>query len=131
MTTAQMWAVLTPQQKAKVMQNISDQLSVAAQWADKTSAGDKRDQLVKLVQQCSGGCYVIGKNLNLQALVTAATPGTQLKVETTPPSMKMATQYGQGLVSAIRAAFPDVKEPPTIGTEAGSEAGSNGVAKQP
>ena len=43
----------------------------------------------------------------------------------------MATQYGQGLVSAIRAAFPDVKEPPTIGTEAGSEAGSNGVAKQP
>jgi hypothetical protein len=140
LTTAQMWAVLTPQQKAKVMQNISDQLSVAAQWADqKTSTGDKRDQLVKLVQQCAGGCYVIGKNLNLPALVTAATPATNLKVETTPASMSMNTNYGQGLVSAIRAAFPDVKEPPTVGPEPGTlsqpdpaaDPGKSGVAKQP
>ena len=139
LTTAQMWAVLTPQQKAKVLQNISDQLSVAAQWADqKSSTGDKRDQLVKLVQQCAGGCYVIGKNLNLPALVTAATPATNIKVETTPASMSMDKNVGQVLVSAIRAAFPDVKEPPTIGEagtltqpEPATDPGKSGVAKQP
>jgi hypothetical protein len=139
LTTAEMWKVLSPQQKAKVMQNISDQLSVAAQWADKTPAGDKHDQLVKLVQQCAGGCYVIGKNLNFPALVTAATPATSLKVETTPPSMKMEAGYAKGLVTEIRNAFPDVKEPPTVGPEPGTlsqpdpaaDPGKSGVAKQP
>jgi hypothetical protein len=120
LTTSQMWKnVLTqPALQTKVMQMISDQLSVAAQWADQTPAGEKHDQLVKLVVQCAQGCVVVGSNLKNQALATAATPAANVKVETLPPGTKVLPMVSPAVVDAIKAAFPNVQPPPPVGPAA-------------
>jgi hypothetical protein len=117
LTTAEMWKgpLAKPDLQVKVMQNISDQVSVAAQWADLQPPGDKRDQLVKLVQQCAAGAFVVGKNTNNQALVQAATLPASINLQQMPQNTKVLPMVEPGLTSAIQAAFPGVKPPPKVG----------------
>jgi hypothetical protein len=121
---SEMWkSVLnTPAAQTKVMQMISDQTAVAAQWADKTPAGDKHDQLVKLVVQCAAACSVIGKNTKNTALEQAATGPSNLNVATMGAGVNMQTIVNP-IVAAIKTAFPGVQPPPVVGQP--------GVALQP
>jgi hypothetical protein len=121
---AEMWknVLKDPAVQTKVMQMISDQTSVAAQWADKTPAGDKHDQLVKLVIQCAGACSVIGTDVKNPALTTAATPASLLNIGTLTQGTSMVKTVDP-IIAAIKAAFPNVQAPPTVGQP--------GVALQP
>lgn len=120
LTTSEMWNKVLKQPKiqTQVMQMISDQTAVAAQWADQTPAGEKHDQLVKLAVRCAQGCVVVGGNLKNQGLVAAATPLANVKVETLPTGTKIVPMASPALVNAIQAAFPQVKPPPSVGTAA-------------
>ena len=124
LSTSEMWkSVLNnPAAQSKVMQMISDQTSVAAQWADKTPAGDKHDQLVKLVVQCAGACSVIGTNVKNPALTSAAAGPSQLNVATMAAGVNMQNLVNP-IVAAIKTAFPNVQPPPVVGQP--------GVALQP
>jgi len=120
LTSSEMWrkVVNNPALQSKVMQMVSDQLSVAAQWADQTPAGEKHDQLVKLAVLCAQGCVVVGGNLKNQGLVTAANPLANVKVETLPPGTKIVPMVSPAVTAAIQAAFPQVKPPPSVGAAA-------------
>jgi hypothetical protein len=124
LTKAPMWKTVLTNKKlqTQVMQMISDQTAVAAEWADQTPAGDKHDQLVKLMVQCAGGCAVVGKNQNIPGLVTAATPPSILRVETLPAGTKVMPMVSPGLIAAINAAFPEVQPPPHVGAAAAKAA---------
>jgi hypothetical protein len=120
LTTADIWRTLAPAMQVKVMQNISDQASVAAQWADQTQAGDKRDQLIKVMQQCAGGALVVGQNTpGSDALVKAATPPAHVEVTRLPPGTKVLPMVDPVLTDAIQGAFKGVKPPPKVGQNAG------------
>jgi hypothetical protein len=121
LTTAEMWKTVVNNKKMQtdVMQRISDQTSVAAQWADKITTGEKHDQLVKLVVQCASGCAVVGINIKDNALSSAAAQASNLKVETMPTGTKMGPYVSPELINAIKNAFPDVQPPPEIGQVAG------------
>jgi adenosyl cobinamide kinase/adenosyl cobinamide phosphate guanylyltransferase len=121
---SEMWKTVlnNPAAQTKVMQMISDQTSVAAQWADKTPAGDKHDQLVKLVVQCAAACSVIGKNTKSTALEQAATGPSNLNVATMGAGVNMQNLVNP-IIAAIKTAFPDVQAPPVVGQP--------GVALQP
>jgi hypothetical protein len=120
LTSSEMWrkVVNQPALQAKVMQMVSDQLSVAAQWADQTPAGEKHDQLVKLAVLCAQGCVVVGGNLKNPGLVTAATPLSNIKVETLAPGTKIVPMVSPAVTTAIQTAFPEVKPPPSVGAAA-------------
>lgn len=124
LSTSEMWKAVinTPAAQAKVMQMISDQTSVAAQWADQTK-GDKHDQLVKLVIQCAGACSVIGTNLKNSAIENAASTPSRLNFATMPADTPMQPKVAD-LIAAIKSAFPAVQAPPKVGPSAG-------VAQQP
>jgi adenosyl cobinamide kinase/adenosyl cobinamide phosphate guanylyltransferase len=124
LTTSQMWTkvLVNNALQTKAMQMISDQISVAAQWADQTPAGEKHDQLVKLAVPCAQGCVVVGGNLKNQGLVTAATPLANIKVETLPAGTKIVPMVSPGIVDAIKAAFPGVQPPPPVGAAAAAKA---------
>lgn len=124
LSTAEMWKIVlvAPAQQSKVMQMISDQISVAAQWADKTPAGDKHDQLVKLVIQCAGACSVLGTTTKNPALTTASTHASTLNIGTMTAGAKMQEEVNP-IIAAIKTAFPDVQAPPVVGQP--------GVALQP
>jgi hypothetical protein len=124
LSTSEMWKTVlnNPAQQSKVMQMISDQTSVAAQWADKTPAGDKHDQLVKLVVQCAGACSVIGTNIKNPALTSAATGPSNLNVATMGAGVNMQNVVNP-IIAAIKTAFPNVEPPPVVGQP--------GVALQP
>lgn len=119
LTTAGIWKTLAPPMQVKVMQNICDQASVAAQWADQTPPGDKRDQLIRVVQQCAGGASVVGTNIGNQALVTAAAQAAHIRVEQLPPNTKVLPMIDPALTSAIQTEFPGVKPPPKVGPSPG------------
>jgi hypothetical protein len=126
LTTTEMWKTVltTPMAQADVMQMISDQLAVASQWADATPAGEKKDQLVLLVQRCAGGVYVVGGHQNMTPLRDSATNGSQINPKNVPANFKTAGVVNP-IIPAIAAAFPGVKPPPVV---AGPGAG---VAAQP
>jgi hypothetical protein len=125
LTTANVWNALSPTMQVKVMQNICDQASVAAQWADQSQPGEKRDQLMKLVQQCAAGAYVVGTNIKNGGLVQASEPAAKINVQQMPQNAKVLGMVQPGLTGAIQAAFPGVKPPPAVG---GNAAGAGGVA---
>jgi hypothetical protein len=120
LTRAETWKALTAEKglQTKVMQNISDTTAVAAQWADQTQPGDKRDQLVKLVQQCAQGVQVIGINTNDTKLRDAANDAVRLDVKSLQNDRKVLPAVQPALVGEIKRAYPEVKPPPTIGTAA-------------
>jgi len=120
LTTAGMWKTVVTNKtlQTQVMQMISDQTAVSAEWADQTPAGDKHDQLVKLMVQCAGGCVVVGTNQKIPALVAAATPTAGIRVETLPAGTKVLPMVSPGLIAAINAAFPGVQPPPPVGAAA-------------
>jgi hypothetical protein len=124
LSTSEMWKTVlnNPAAQAKVMQMISDQTSVAAQWADKTPAGDKHDQLVKLVIQCAGACSVIGTNVKSTPLQQASEKPSRLNIGTLTQGTNMQEMV-RPIVDAIKAAFPSVQPPPVVGQP--------GVALQP
>jgi hypothetical protein len=124
LTTSEMWrkVVNQPALQTKVMQMVSDQLAVAAQWADQTPAGEKHDQLVQLVVRCAQGCVVVGGNMKNQGLVTAATPAASVKVETLPAGTKVGPMVSPAVTDAIMQAFPGVKPPPPVGAAAAKAA---------
>jgi hypothetical protein len=93
---------------------------VAAQWADQAQPGEKRDQLMKLVQQCAAGAYVVGTNMKNAALVQAAEPASKINVQQMPQNTKVLGMVQPGLTGAIQAAFPGVKPPPAVGAGAGA-----------
>jgi len=123
LTTASMWKSVINDKKSqgRVMQMVSDQIAVAAQWAD-VSKGDKRDHLVKLVVQCAGAIVVVGTNTQNQALVGAASGLSAVKVETLADTEKMWPRV-QPIVTAIQTAYPEVQPPPTVGNAEGAAAG--------
>jgi hypothetical protein len=127
LTTGEMWKNVLNDKAAqsRAMQMVSDQTSVAAQWADQTPAGDKHDDLVRLVQQCAAGCQVVGQNTNDKGLVAAADPAVKMKLDAFGgggSSTKMVPLIAP-VVDAIHAAFPDVKPPPQVGAAAAGVAG--------
>jgi hypothetical protein len=115
LTTAQMWkAVLAkPDDQTDVVERIFHQLSLAAQWADTMPAGEKRDQLARLVQQCCEGFYVVGGHQNLPALKAAAEPGTMLNPKLRPLPVKIMPVI-DALLKEIPKAFTKVRPPPQI-----------------
>jgi len=131
MTTSDMWGLVILNNKnlqTKVMQYISDQLSLAAQWADKTGPGDTRDQLVQLVKLTAGGCVVVGNNQKFNALSTAAGPASTINATAFPPTQKLVPLVTP-IITAIAAAFPNVQPPPVIAggaAPAGGGAGNGG-----
>jgi hypothetical protein len=124
LTTAGMWKNVLNNAaiQTKVMQMISDQIAVAAEWADQTPAGDKHDQLVRLVVQCAQGCAVVGTNQKFPALSSAAGPASILRVETLPAGTKIVPLVIPTIIPAISAAFPGVQAPPQVGPAAAASA---------
>jgi hypothetical protein len=129
--TREMWkSVLNnPKEQARAMQLVADQTSLAAQWADKIATGEKHDQLVRLVQRCAAACQVVGQTVNDKGLVDASQPLVTLKLDGVGGvgNVGQMVPPATNLVTAIQAAFPTVKPPPTLG---GPPAGA-GVAGQP
>jgi hypothetical protein len=127
LSSAAMWSNVlnNPKAQADVMQMISDQLSVAAQWADQTPPGEVRDQLLTTVQLAASGVVVIGKNQNIPALMQAATSGSQIDPKRVSGTFKVVPVV-KDIFPAVVAAFPGVKLPPTVGQKGGP-----GVAVQP
>lgn len=129
LTTAGMWKTVltTPQAQTDVMQRISDQLSLAAQWADQSQPGEKRDQLAKLIRQCAEGCSVVGKHQNVAALDAAATAPMALDPKRRPLPPKLLPVVTP-LLTAIAAAYPNVKPAPTINPAGGGGGAGGGAA---
>jgi hypothetical protein len=129
LTTADMWknVLNTPKAQTDVMQRVSDQLSLAAQWADTPQPPEKRDQLAKLVRLCAEGCFVVGKHENIPALGAAAGPAMDLnpKVRPLPPKLMPVVKP---LLQAIAAAYPQVKPAPTINPAPAAGGGGGGAA---
>ena len=120
LTRATMWTTLIDQPKTRlqVMQMLSDQLGMAAQYADgimDRKDQDKRDQLIKLASQCSGGAFVVGGHQGLPALVTAATPGSRLNPTILPWGTKIRPTTDP-LLAEIAKAYNGVKPPPAVGS---------------
>jgi hypothetical protein len=130
--TREMWkSVLNnPKEQARAMQLVADQTSLAAQWADQITTGEKHDQLVRLVQRCAAACQVVGQTVNDKGLVAASEPLVTLKLDGVGGVGNVGKMVppATNLVTAIQAAFPTVKPPPTLGTP---PAGGVGVAGQP
>jgi hypothetical protein len=126
MTTTTMWTLVIVGNKnmqRDVMQNLSDQLSLAAQWADKSPPGDTKEQLVRLVQLCGGGCTVVAGTAKILALDAAAAPLTRINgANPIAPTANLA-------IAEIAKAFK-VQPPPVIPGGAGGGAGGN-VAAHP
>jgi hypothetical protein len=133
LTTAQMWkdVLNNPKAQTDVMQRISDQLSLAAQWADQPQAPEKRDQLAKLIRLCCEGCNVVGTHQNIAPLAAAAVPGMQLNPKARPLPPKLLPVV-QPVLAAIVAAYPQVKPAPQINPTppGGGGGGAAGVANQ-
>jgi len=124
LTTAAMWTTVIMGNKRlqdNIMQNVSDQLSVAAQWADKSPAGDTRDQLVKLVQLCSGGASVVGGHQKIPALVNAAAAGIRVDPKSWPVGQKLMPVVAP-IIAEIATAFKQVQPPPVIAAGGGGGA---------
>lgn len=116
LSTATMWTTVVLNNKVlqtKIMQNLSDQLAMAAQWADKTPAGDTHDQLIRLTQQCSGAASVVGGTQKIPALVSAATNGTKPDPKSWPAGQKIGPVVAPILVE-IGNAFKGVQPPPVV-----------------
>jgi hypothetical protein len=129
LSTGAMWtaAVNNPQAQQKVMQMIVDQLSAAAQWADRAGGDDARAQLVALAQQCSAACAVIGTAQQKAALATAGNTAAQALV---PKNFSPGAKVGpvvQPVVDQVLAAYKGVQQPPQVGPAAGA----TGVAQPP
>lgn len=116
MTSAPMWTTVIMNNKnlqRRIMQDISDQLSVAQQWGDKAPPGNLRDQLVQLVGLGAGGCVVVGGHQKFQALVAAATPASKINPATFPAGNKLKPLVDP-IIKEISTAFPQVAPPPMI-----------------
>jgi hypothetical protein len=116
MTSANMWNLVIMNNKnmqRRVMQDISDQLSMAAQWGDKAPPGDVRDQLVQLVSLGAGGCAVVGGHQKMPSLVQAATPASKIGPATFPPGSKL-TPLVNPIIVDIAKNFPNIQAPPVV-----------------
>jgi hypothetical protein len=116
MSSAPMWTTVIMNNKnlqRRVMQDISDQLSVAQQWGDKSPAGNLRDQLVQVVSLGAGGCVVIGGHQKLAALAAAATPASKISPSTFPPGNKLKPLVDP-IIKEISTAFPNIAPPPMV-----------------
>lgn len=116
LTSAPMWNLVILNNKnlqRRIMQDISDQLSVAQQWGDKTQPGNLRDQLVQLVSLGAGGCVVVGGHQKLAALAAAATPASKISPATFPAGAKFKPLVDP-IIKEISAAFPNIAPPPMV-----------------
>lgn len=116
MTTANMWSLVIVNNKnmqIRVMQDISDQLSMAAQWGDKVPAGDYRDQLVQLVKLTAGGCSVVGGHQKIASLVAAAAPPSAISPATFPAGNKLMPLVNP-VIADIAKDFPKIQAPPVV-----------------
>ncbi len=117
MTLAETWktVVAAPKMQLQIMQMISDQISMAAQYADGLPVvpekREQRDQLVKLAAQCAGGCYVVGTHQNKEKLVAVSMRPSKLSVLT---NQKIRPEIDP-VVQQIAADFPGVNPPPVVG----------------
>jgi hypothetical protein len=114
LTTSQAWSTVLkdPKTRANVMQMITDQMVMAANYAD-TSTGEQHDKLVKLVQQCAAGCWVVGGHQKLAAIVTAADAASKINPAALASTTKV-TPMITGIVAEITKAFPGVKPPGNV-----------------
>jgi len=124
LTRATMWSTLIVDQKTRqqVMQMLSDQLGMAAQYADaivNRNDQDKRDQLIKLVAQCCGGVYVVGGHQNQSKLAAESLAGSRLNPTILPWGTKVK-QVVEPVIAEIASAYPGVKPPPTVGAAVGA-----------
>jgi hypothetical protein len=111
-TKDDMWknVVKNKDDREKVMQMVSDQLSAAAPRADEVGPGNESwEQLVQVVARSSAGCVVVGTRESIPAMATAADALSKIK----PDAVK-----GQKLkplvdpvLAQIRSAFTGVKAP--------------------
>jgi len=124
LTRETMWKTLITEKKTQllVMQMLSDQLGMAAQYADSIidrKDQDKRDQLIKLSAQCCGGAYVVGAHQNIQKLMNESKAGSQLNPTILPWGTKIRPETDP-VVAEIARSFDGVKAPPTVGSNAGA-----------
>jgi hypothetical protein len=125
LTAKTLWDTVLQKQapRMQVMQMISDQIFAAATYADGAANKDKRDQLVSLVQKTAEGVFVVGLNMKIPTLQSAAQAAAGLKPENTPPSQKILPLVSPEMVAEIQKAFPGVKPP--------QPPAAAGVAQQP
>jgi hypothetical protein len=116
MTSANMWNLVIVNNKnmqVRVMQDLSDQLSMAAQWGDKAPPGDFRDQLVQLVSLGAGGCAVVGGHQKMPTLAAAAGPASKIGPATFPPGAKLKLLVDP-VIAEIAKNFPNIQAPPVV-----------------
>jgi hypothetical protein len=115
LTTKETWNSVFKDPKAQtdLMQMVTDQMYMAAQYADSTS-GEQRDQLVAVVQQCAGACSVIGTNIGKPSLTAAASQAASIRPEVFSKEAKVLPMVSPGLIDEIRKVFPGVKAPSPV-----------------
>jgi hypothetical protein len=116
MTSANMWNMVIMNNKnmqIRVMQDLSDQLSMAAQWGDKAPPGGFRDQLVQLVSLGAGGAAVVGGHQKMPTLAAAAGPASKISPATFPASAKLMPLVNP-IIADIAKEFPNIQAPPVV-----------------
>jgi hypothetical protein len=133
LTEAPMWSAVVKNNatKTKVIQMVTDQLSVAAQWADQGGPEDVHAQLVALARLCIQGLSVVATAEKAPALGTAATSALgKLDPRSFPTGAKLMPIVDP-VIQQVLASFKDVKPTPAVGPAApGGNPGANGVAGQ-
>jgi hypothetical protein len=131
LTEKEMWKAVVANDaalKTKVIQMVTDQLSVAAQWADLGGQEDTRAQLVALAQLCVQGLSVVGTFEKVPSLTTEATAALgQLDPKHFPTGAKVMPVVDP-VIQKVLASFKDIKPAPQVGPAGGP--GANGVAGQ-
>jgi hypothetical protein len=114
LTTSQAWSTVLKEKEPRtmVMQMIADQMVMAANYAD-ASTGEQHDKLIKLVQQCAAGCWVVGGHQKLPAIVAASDAGSKINPAAFASTTKV-TPMITGIVAEITKAFPGVKPPGNV-----------------
>jgi hypothetical protein len=134
LTAAPMWTAVVasnPALKTKVIQMVTDQLSVAAQWADQGGQDDTHAQLVALAQLCVQGLSVVATAEKAPELASAANGALVTLNPKTFPTGSKVMPVVEPVIQKVLTSFKDIKPAPQVGPGApGGNPGANGVAGQ-